>query len=290
MQENYQNTRVKEEKVHSISISSIIPNPNQPRKDFPEESILKLADSIKQFGIVQPLTVRKVGEVYELVAGERRLRAAMELNMNFVPCIVINISEEQSAEISIIENLIREDLNIFEQALAIETLIETFNLTQEEVAKKLCSSQSFIANKLRLLRLSKEEREIILNSKLSERHARALLRIFDEDKRREALNYIVNEGLNVAKSEMLIESILNDNTSKEKTKNDHKSDGDEREAKCEEQGKEQKTYKDTETFYFAIKRALESAKASNLEIKSRKLVSDTFTEITIIIPNQPKEI
>ena len=289
MQEFQENAQLKEEKVYPISISSIVPNPNQPRKSFSMESILKLADSIKQFGIIQPLTIRKVADYYELVSGERRLRAAKELNMTFVPCIITNINEEKSAEISIIENLIREDLNIFEQALAIETLIDTYNLTQEQVAKKLSNSQSFIANKLRLLRLSEEERKVILASKLSERHARALLRIYDENTRKEILYRIVNEGLNVAKSEELVDSIIN-NTQTSSAQSESKGENSHIASKeSQKDEKDTKTYKDTESFYFAIKRALESAKASNLEIKSRKVVSDTFTEITIIIPTQPKE-
>ena len=183
MQETLTKNAVETEKILQIPTCQIIPNPNQPRKTFSQESIIKLADSIKQHGIIQPITVRKQGELYEIVSGERRLRAAKELNMPSVPCIVININDEKSAEIAIIENLIREDLNIFEQATAIEALIDTYGLTQEQVAARLSNSQSFIANKLRLLRLSQAERDIILQNKLSERHARALLRIFDQETR-----------------------------------------------------------------------------------------------------------
>ena len=128
------------ERVHQIDTNLIVPNPNQPRKQFAEEAILKLADSIRQFGIIQPLTVRKAGDIYELVSGERRLRASKELGLKQVPCIIVSISEEKSAEISIIENLLREDLNIFEQAMAIEVLIDTYNLTQEQVAERLSNS------------------------------------------------------------------------------------------------------------------------------------------------------
>lgn len=254
--------------VHSISTSLIVPNPNQPRKAFSEDSIIKLADSIRQFGIIQPLTVRKAGELYELVAGERRLRAAKELNMASVPCIIVNVCEEKSAEISIIENLIREDLNIFEQALAIETLIDTYGLTQEQVAEKLSNSQSFVANKLRLLRLSSEEREIIIKNKLSERHARSLLRILDQDRRREVLQKIISNGLNVSKTEQIVDAIVNSCTTLEA-----------------ENKANSRTYKNISSFYNAINRAIECAKTSNIEIKSRKIVGDNFTEITIIAPN-----
>ena len=253
--------------IHPISTSKIVPNPNQPRKVFAEDSIIKLASSIKQFGIIQPLTVRQNGEYYELVAGERRLRAAKELNLPTVPCIIVNIDEEKSAEISIIENLLREDLNIFEQALAIQTLLDTYNLTQEKVAEKLSVSQSYIANKLRLLRFSQEEQSIMLQNKLSERHARALLRISDAKKREEILSTIINEQLNVAQTEVLVDKSLSI-----------------AQPKLQKQQGEPRQYKDTDSFYFAINRALEQAKSSNLDIKTRKVVGDTFTEITIVIP------
>ena len=187
--------------IYSVETRKICANPNQPRKVFADDAIIKLADSIRQYGMIQPITVRKIGEEYELISGERRLRAAKELGMDYVPCIIMDINEEKSAEISIIENLIREDLNIFEQAQAIETLIDTYNLTQEEIARRLSNSQSFIANKLRLLRLSASEKEKILKNNLTERHARALLRIYDTELREKILNQIIEEGLNVGKTE-----------------------------------------------------------------------------------------
>lgn len=252
------------EQIWSIPTSKIFPNPNQPRKSFSEDSIIKLADSIRQFGIIQPLSVRRNGEDYELIAGERRLRAAKELNLDFVPCVILEATEEKSAEISIIENLIREDLNIFEQAMAIQVLIDTYGLTQERVAEKLSNSQSFVANKLRLLRFSSIEREIILKNKLTERHARALLRIPDEDLRLSILNKIAIEGINVAKSEELIEKLLDKNTPKQK----------------------QPTYKDVTSFYTAINRVIDTMSHSGFKIKSRKIENDNFTELTILIPKE----
>lgn len=255
------NTKI-QEKVEQISINLISPNPNQPRKAFDEEGILKLADSIRQFGIIQPLVVRKTGEGYELVAGERRLRASKELGLNTVPCIVSAISEAKSAEVSIIENLIRENLNIFEQAMAIQALIDTYGLTQEQVAEKLSNSQSFVANKLRLLRLSSEEREKVLYNNLSERHARALLRILDPQKRNKALNQIISEGLNVSKTDELVDNIV------KKERNEPKK----------------RLYRDVNSFYIAINRAIDQASSSGIKIKSRKVESDSFTELTILIP------
>ncbi|MBQ4585016.1 MAG: ParB/RepB/Spo0J family partition protein [Clostridia bacterium] len=252
------------EQIWSIPTSKIFPNPNQPRKSFSEDSIIKLADSIRQFGIIQPLSVRRNGEDYELIAGERRLRAAKELNLDFVPCVILEATEEKSAEISIIENLIREDLNIFEQAMAIQVLIDTYGLTQERVAEKLSNSQPFVANKLRLLRFSSIEREIILKNKLTERHARALLRIPDEDLRLSVLNKIAIEGINVAKSEELIEKLLDKSAPKQK----------------------QPTYKDITSFYTAINRVIDTMSHSGFKIKSRKIENDNFTELTILIPKE----
>ena len=256
--------------ITRIEVSKIIPNPNQPRKTFSEDSIIKLADSIRQYGIIQPLTVREEGEYYELVAGERRLRAARELGISHVPCIILNINEAKSAEISIIENLLREDLNIFEQAEAIEALIDTYGLTQEQIATKLSNSQSFVANKLRLLRLNKEERDLILQYSLTERHARALLRINDTILRGKLLGIIISEGLNVALTEALIESHLN---------------------KREIQTAEKKvTSRTISGFYSTITKAIDSIKSKGINVKSRRVEGDEYTELTILIPKQASEL
>lgn len=257
----------KEQKIHQIEVQSISPNPNQPRKLFSEDSILKLADSISRYGIIQPLTVRQIGEKYELIAGERRLRAAKELGLKTVPCIISEASEEKSAEISIIENLLREDLNIFEQAEAIEALIDTYNLTQEQIASRLSNSQSFVANKLRLLRYSAEEREIILNNKLTERHARALLRVTDPNLRSNLLNIVISQGLNVSATEELVEGYIANKTREN----------------CDKKRQKQ-ALKSFSAFYSAINRAIESIKSSGIKIKSRRIEGDEFTELTILIP------
>lgn len=258
--------------IMQVSVSKIIPNPNQPRKFFAEDGILRLADSIKQHGIIQPLVVRQCGEYYELIAGERRLRAAKELGLDTVPCVISDINEEKSAEVSIIENIIREDLSIFEQASAIEALIDTYNLTQEQVAEKLSVSQSFVANKLRLLRYNNEERKIILQNNLSERHARAILRIFDHEMRVNVLKQVVNKGLNVTKTEELVSSLINPEADMNATSS-----------------AKDRSYNDTTAFISAINRSIECAKNGNLNIKTRKIVGESYTEITIILPNKPKE-
>ena len=196
--------------VYMIEISNIVPNQSQPRAHFDENSIAKLADSIKQHGLLQPLSVRKLSNdgKYELVAGERRLRACKMLGMDQIPCIVISASEESSAELAIIENLIREDLNMFEEAKAFHLLSSQHNLTQEEIAAKMSLSQSAVANKIRLLKFSENEQNAIIKSALTERHARALLRIQDTDKRKEALKHIISSKLNVTESEKYISSLI----------------------------------------------------------------------------------
>ncbi len=251
--------------VYSIEVSKIAPNPNQPRKIFTDDAILKLADSIRQFGIMQPLTVRKVNDSYELISGERRLRAAKELGMAFVPCLVSSVSDQASAEMAIIENLMREDLNIFEQAEAIEVLIDTYSMTQEGIAKKLSVSQSFIANKLRLLRLSKDEREKIIANNLTERHARALLKIYAPDLREKVLGTIISQGLNVAKAEELIEKAISGS---------------------DEEKPKKRAYKTIDSFYESLSRAISMASNSGIKIKSRKIENDSYTELTILIPKE----
>ena len=260
--------------IISIPISQIVPNSNQPRKLFPESSILKLADSIGQHGMIQPITVRKLGHIYELVAGERRLRAAKELGWSHVPCITSNVSTEKSAELSIIENLVRENLNIFEQAIAIQALLDTYALTQEEIAKRLSSSQSYVANKLRLLRLTASEREKILSYGLTERHARALLRISDIELREKALDTVISKEFNVSSTENLVKSLLenSDNAREEQPK-----------------PVTAPTYKDISSFCNAITRAIDMAKTSELGIKCRKLDGEEFTELTIIIPKSKQK-
>ena len=194
--------------VVDIPIEEIIPNPRQPRRDFDRERLSALRDSIMRYGILQPISVRR-GEsgFYEIIAGERRYRAACDAGFLCVPAIIIDTDEEESAELAIIENLQRQDLNIFEQANAISSLISIYHMTQEEAAEKLSVSQSYVANKLRLLRFTNEERSLILDNALTERHARALLRLRDEKTRLSALRHVISYALNVASTERYVESL-----------------------------------------------------------------------------------
>ena len=196
--------------IKLLPTKDISPNPSQPRRFFEAEAIAALADSIRQYGIIQPLTVRHLirGDKYELIAGERRLRAASLLGMEAVPCVILETDETESAALAIIENLQRENLNMFEQAEAISSLIRMYDLTQEDIARKLSVSQSFVANKLRLLRYLPEEKTLILSSALTERHARALLRLSGED-RQSALRHVIEHHLNVAETEAHVETVLN---------------------------------------------------------------------------------
>ena len=207
--------------VVEISVDDIIPNRAQPRTSFHQHAIARLADSIRRYGVLQPLTVRKVllpptsakaasgvRAVYELVAGERRLRAAKLAELTTVPCIVINTDDATSAELAIVENLLREDLNMFEQAEAFQRLIKEFHLTQDEAARRVSMSQSAIANKLRILRLLPEERQKILQEGLTERHARALLKLNDPALRGDVLQHILDRKLNVSATEAYIDNVL----------------------------------------------------------------------------------
>lgn len=194
--------------VVKISIDKVIPNIYQPRKYFNEEAIEELSQSIKQYGIIQPLTVRKMGEVFELVAGERRLRAAKLANLEVVPCNIIDITDSESAEIALLENLQREDLTYIEEAEAYYNLIKDHNFTQDELAKRMGKKQSTIANKLRLLKLSSEVRDLCLSNKLTERHARALLTVPNEELQLKIVQKVIKDGLNVKKTEELINKEL----------------------------------------------------------------------------------
>lgn len=196
-------------RVTMISPDYISPNPDQPRRYFDPDGLTELAESIRVHGILQPLSVRrKGGGRYELIAGERRLRAAMICGLEQVPCLVLEVSRESSCLLSLIENLQRRDLDFWEEAKALERLISVYGLSQEEAAAKVGKSQSAVANKLRLLKLSPECAQTLLEHGLTERHARALLRLEGEEARAAALEVILQRSMNVAQTEEYIESFL----------------------------------------------------------------------------------
>ena len=198
-------------RVRYIPINTVRPNPQQPRRSFDETGLRELADSIRAYGILQPLTVRDRGGVYELVAGERRLRAARIAGLREVPCLIAEVGEEDAALLALIENLQRRDLDYMEEAAAIARLIRRYGLSQQQAAEKLGKSQPTIANKLRLLRLSAPVIDCLRQYGLTERHARTLLRLSDPEQQLAAARHIGKRGLNVAQTEQYIDRLTAEN-------------------------------------------------------------------------------
>lgn len=198
-------------RVRYIPINAVRPNPQQPRRSFDETALRELADSISAYGILQPLTVRDRGGVYELVAGERRLRAARIAGLREVPCLIAEVGEEDAALLALIENLQRRDLDYMEEAAAIARLIRRYGLSQQQAAEKLGKSQPTIANKLRLLRLSAPVIDCLRQYGLTERHARTLLRLTDPEQQLAAARHIEKLGLNVAQTEQYIDRLTAEN-------------------------------------------------------------------------------
>jgi len=199
---------MEERRVLRLPVAEVRPNPRQPRQIFDEEGLRELASSIARHGILQPLSVRRRGDAWELIAGERRLRAARMAGLETVPCIETAVNEDESALLALVENLQRQDLHYFEEASAIADYLQRAGCTQEEAAKRLGRSPSALANKLRLLRLSPECQRELMEGELTERHARALLRLSDEKDQLEALHRAVKGQMNVRSLEGLIERMI----------------------------------------------------------------------------------
>jgi len=259
--------------VHIPPIS-IVPNPAQPRRVFDADSLAALADSIRRVGILCPLLVCRMGDTYQLIAGERRLRAAMEAGLETVPCVLREADFAECAHLAIIENLQREDLNMFEEAEAIKSLLTTCRMTQESAAASLSCSQSYVANKLRLLRLSESERQRILEGGLTERHARALLRLDSPDERGEVIGVITKKKLNVAATEEYVENYL---CRRERERMREKT------AKLEHDLKRRLLTRDMRLFYNSIDRAVDSVRSCGIGIESRRRVTDEGTVIEILV-------
>ena len=192
-----------------MKISDIEPNREQPRKNFDKEALQELADSIKQFGIIQPIVVQKKDDYYEIIAGERRWRAAKLAKLKEVPVIIKEYSDREVMEIALIENIQRKDLNPIEEALAYKSLIDEYSLKQEELANRVSNSRTAIANSMRLLKLTDSVQNMLINDEISMGHARALLTLEQEDLQIEAAKTIVSKGLSVRDTEKLVKSILN---------------------------------------------------------------------------------
>ncbi len=252
------------ERVCMLEECRILSNKRQPRKIFEDAAIWSLADSIHRHGILQPLSVRKVDDSFELVAGERRLRAARLLKMKRVPCIIINIDEETSAVMSIVENIQRQNLNIFEEATAILTLKALYSMTQERIAQTLSVSQSYVANKLRLLKLTADEQALIIENDLTERHCRALLRL-EGELRTDALSHIVKYKLNVAAAEAYVDRICSEHKREPKVIN--------------------RKIRDLKVFYNSIDRAVNTVKKLGVDVVTETMKDDACTKMTITIRN-----
>lgn len=251
-------------RVIEISTERIHPNPAQPRRIFDDQELKNLSQSIRVSGLLQPILVRKSADGYELVAGERRLRACKMAGMRTVPCIVRECSEDTSAAMAITENLQRQDLEMFEEAEGIRKLIERWHVTQEEAACRLGKSQSALANKLRLLKLTAEEREKIRTAGLTERHARAFLRIEDPSLRRFALNTVISRQYNVRQTDEFIQRLITE----------------------KEGGKQKETFiiKDVRIFLNTITHAVTTMKKSGIEAQSLKSETDDYIEYIVRIP------
>ena len=195
-------------RVVFLPARSIRPNPSQPRKIFRPEALSELSDSIRRHGILQPLSVRRTDSGYELIAGERRLRAAQMAGLTEIPCLVMQMDDRESGMAAMIENLQRQDLDFIEEAQGIAKLMESYSMSQEQTARLLGKSQSAVANKLRILRHSDTVLSALREGELTERHARALLRLREEEEKLAAIEEIRRQGMSVARTETYIEALL----------------------------------------------------------------------------------
>ena len=248
--------------------TAIQPNPWQPRRFFDSEELESLADSIRRHGILQPLTVRRSGEGWELVAGERRLRAAQMAGLETVPCVEREADENDSALLALVENLQRQDLHYLEEAAAIaDYLLQT--VTQEEAAARLGRSPSALANKLRLLRLSPDCRRMLVEHGLSERHARCLLRLEGEEDRMSALRYIVDHQLTVAQAEQYVERRLSALQSTPPAR------------------RKAFILKDVRLFLNSLDRGLRLVREAGVDARTERTDTEDAIFLTICIPKQP---
>ena len=193
--------------ILELPTNEIRPNPSQPRQEFQPEELAELALSIQQVGVIQPLSVRRTPTGWELIAGERRLRAAQLAGLPTVPCLPVEADGETSALLALVENLQRKDLDVWEEAAALRQLMERYGLTQEEAARRVGKSQSAVANKLRLLKLPEDVIDTLRANRLTERHARSLLRLDSPERQRLAVEYILKHQLNVAKTEEYVDKL-----------------------------------------------------------------------------------
>ena len=256
-----------------LSVDEIYPSPVQPRKRFPQESLKELSESISQYGVLNPLTVRKRNGKFELIAGERRLRASVIAGLREVPCIVIDANMEEASLLALVENIQRRDLDFIEEAEGISQLIRLFGMSQEEAARRLGKSQPSIANKLRLLRLPPDVLDILRNEEMTERHGRALLRLEGEQAQRQAIRHMVSERMNVSAAEDYIESLLKE--PEQLPEKDNKVSR-----------KTLFVLKDVRVFLNTLSHGLDLMKQGGIDAGLEKHETDTELVLTISIPKQ----
>lgn len=251
-------------KVLYLPVAAIAPNPDQPRRHFSREGLEELAASITEHGVLQPLSVRRGPQGYELISGERRLRAAKLAGLTEVPCIVVNVDSQGSSLLALVENLQRRDLDFVEEASALARLIETYHLSQEEAARRIGKSQSAVANKLRLLRLPPEALALLREHGCTERHARALLRLESAQGQLEAARTVAQQGFTVARTEQYVEELL------------HKED----------KPKKKRLFilKDVRLFLNSINRGLSLMKTAGVNADCQRKETEDSILLTITIP------
>ncbi len=257
--------------VIEILTDNIVPNPFQPRKIFAEEALSDLMESIREFGVIQPLIVRQTEAGFELIAGERRLRASKMAGRESVPCIIRQADDKEMAEIAMIENLQRQDLHYFEEAAGYEKLLIQFGLTQDLLAARVGKDQSTIANKMRLLKLSPKVRDFIYREKLTERHSRALLKIDSEQAQFDVLQAVVEQKMNVRETEAFIGEKM--------------QQGSELPPRARRQNL-LKIVKDVRIFINTIGELVAQMKKTGLDVSLRQEQDDDFVTITMVVPKR----
>ena len=253
-------------RVQFLPIHAISPNPGQPRKFFAQDGLEELAASIKEHGVLQPLSVRRTGSGYELVSGERRLRASKLAGLAEVPCIVITVDGQESPLLALVENLQRRDLDFVEEAAALSALIQTYHLSQEEAARRIGKSQSAVANKLRLLRLPPAALSILREHGCTERHARALLRLEDPALQEETARHVAESGLTVAATEAYVEELLHPTPDRQPRK------------------KPAFILKDVRLFLNTVTRGLSMMKSAGVDANCKRQETAEAIQLTITIP------
>lgn len=256
-------------KILYLPIDTVTPNPNQPRKHFSPEGLQELSASIAVHGILQPLSVRRTEAGYELISGERRLRAARLAGLTEIPCLLVSADEKESSLLALIENVQRRDLDFWEEALALRRLIDTYHISQEEAARRIGKSQSAVANKLRLLKLPQEALAILQAGGGTERHARALLRLETEEQQLESARRVVDLGLTVAQTEALVDSLLAGRSAPPRKK---------------------PTYiiKDVRLFLNTISRSLDLMRSAGVDAQCSRQDTEELITLTIQIPRAPR--